>query len=180
MSASVKPPGRSVMKVIAGTRPAAFWRSRDAGRTWSQLAAGGISQFSDVNVGPTRVTQILFDPVDDGTVWASVEIGSIYRSKDRGLTWARKENGLVSGDVHGLAVMRSKNGGKIVFATTNRGLHRSGVKLAVSLGARTADGIVVYRFGTSVYYANAAKLAEDVMALEAFRTAGGPVGDRPR
>ena len=92
--------------MIAGTRPAGFWRSTDAGATWSQLAAPGISQFSDVNVGPTRVTQILFDPVDDGTVWASVEIGSVYRSKDRGLTWERKENGLVSGDVHGLAVMK--------------------------------------------------------------------------
>ena len=111
--------------LIAGTRPAAFWRSTDAGQTWSQLAAPGISQFSDINVGPTRVTQVLFDPVDDGTVWASVEIGSIYRSRDRGLSWARKENGLVSGDVHGLAVMRLKGGGKALFATTNRGLHRS-------------------------------------------------------
>ena len=32
-------------------------------------------------------------------------------------------------------------------------------------GARTEDGLVVYRFGTSLYYANAAKLAEDIMAL---------------
>src|SRR4030081_3709518 len=85
--------------VIAGTRPAGFWRSTDAGQTWSQLAAPGISQFSDVNVGPTRVTQILFDPVDDGTVWAAVEVGGIYRSKDRGATWGYKEKGLVSGGV---------------------------------------------------------------------------------
>jgi photosystem II stability/assembly factor-like uncharacterized protein len=111
--------------LIAGTRPAAFWRSTDAGQSWTQLEAPGISQFSEVNLGPTRVTQILFDPVDDGTVWASVEIGSVYRSKDRGLSWARTENGLVSGDVHGLAVMKLKHGGKAVFATTNRGLHRS-------------------------------------------------------
>ena len=111
--------------LIAGTRPAGFWRSTDAGQTWSQQTAPGISQFSDVNVGPTRVTQVLFDPVDDGTVWASVEIGSVYRSRDRGVTWERRESGLVSGDVHGLAVMKLKDGGKAVFATTNRGLHRS-------------------------------------------------------
>lgn len=111
--------------LIAGTRPAGFWRSTDAGQTWSQLVAPGISQFSDVNVGPTRVTQILFDPVDDGTVWASVEIGSVYRSKDRGSTWERKENGLVSGDVHGLAVFKLQDGRKAILATTNRGLHRS-------------------------------------------------------
>jgi photosystem II stability/assembly factor-like uncharacterized protein len=110
--------------LMAGTQPAGFWRSTDAGQSWSQLTAPGISQFSDVNVGPTRVTQILFDPVDHGSVWASVEIGSIYRSRDRGATWERKEQGLVSGDVHGLAVVKLPRG-KAVLATTNRGLHRS-------------------------------------------------------
>jgi len=32
-------------------------------------------------------------------------------------------------------------------------------------GARTEQGLVVYRFGTSLYYANAARLAKDVTAL---------------
>ena len=32
-------------------------------------------------------------------------------------------------------------------------------------GARTEEGLVVYRFGTSLYYANAAKLIEDVATL---------------
>ena len=35
----------------------------------------------------------------------------------------------------------------------------------VGPGVRTAEGLVVYRFGTSLYYANAAKLAEDVATL---------------
>ncbi len=35
----------------------------------------------------------------------------------------------------------------------------------VGPGARTTEGLVVYRFGTSLYYANAAKLAEDIAAL---------------
>jgi high affinity sulfate transporter 1 len=39
-------------------------------------------------------------------------------------------------------------------------------------GARTEDGLVVYRFGTSLYYANAARLLEDVMALAGH---GGPL-----
>ena len=111
--------------LIAGTRPAGFWRSADAGNSWTSLTVPGVIPASDVNAGPTRVTQILFDPVDAGTVWASVEIGAIYRSKDGGAAWERKEQGLVSGDVHGLAVMRLPNGGKVVFAATNRGLHRS-------------------------------------------------------
>jgi len=39
-------------------------------------------------------------------------------------------------------------------------------------GARTEEGLVVYRFGTSLYYANAAKLVEDVAALAGH---GGPL-----
>ena len=37
----------------------------------------------------------------------------------------------------------------------------------VGPGVRTAEGLVVYRFGTSLYYANAARLVQDVTALAA-------------
>jgi photosystem II stability/assembly factor-like uncharacterized protein len=111
--------------VIAGTRPAGLYRSADAGRTWNALTAPGVLPASEENVGPTRVTQVLFDPVDDGTVWATIEIGAIYRSKNRGKTWERKEAGLVSGDVHGIAALKLPNGRKRLLVTTNRGLHRS-------------------------------------------------------
>jgi SulP family sulfate permease len=39
-------------------------------------------------------------------------------------------------------------------------------------GARTEEGLVVYRFGTSLYYANASRLVEDVAALVGY---GGPL-----
>ena len=39
-------------------------------------------------------------------------------------------------------------------------------------GARTEDGLAVYRFGTSLYYANASRLLEDVAALVGH---GGPL-----
>ena len=42
----------------------------------------------------------------------------------------------------------------------------------VDQGARTEDGLVIYRFGTSLYYANAARLLADLHAI--FGT-GGPV-----
>jgi SulP family sulfate permease len=35
----------------------------------------------------------------------------------------------------------------------------------VTPGARTEDGLVIYRFGTSLYYANATKLLEDIATL---------------
>jgi len=111
--------------IYAGTRPAGFYRSADAGRTWEKLEAPGIRTFSEVNKGPTRVTQMLFDPIDRNVMWAGVEIGGIYRSDDRGRSWKFLDQGLVSGDVHGLAVVREKDGRKAVLATTNKGLHRS-------------------------------------------------------
>jgi sulfate permease, SulP family len=39
-------------------------------------------------------------------------------------------------------------------------------------GARTEEGLVIYRFGTSLYYANASRLLEDITALVAR---GGPL-----
>ncbi len=42
----------------------------------------------------------------------------------------------------------------------------------VAPGARTEEGLVVYRFGTSLYYANASRLLEDIAALAGH---GGPL-----
>jgi sulfate permease, SulP family len=42
----------------------------------------------------------------------------------------------------------------------------------VTPGARTEDGLVVYRFGTSLYYANASRLVDDVTTLAGH---GGPL-----
>jgi MFS superfamily sulfate permease-like transporter len=42
----------------------------------------------------------------------------------------------------------------------------------VTPGARTEPGLVVYRFGTSLYYANASRLLEDLLALV---VPGGPI-----
>jgi len=111
--------------VLAGTRPAALYRSTDAGRSWTELSVPNISKFSEINMGPTRVTQILFDPVDSQTVWAAIEIGGIFRSTDGGQTWVSLTNGLVSADVHGVAVCKTLAGKKRILATTNKGLHIS-------------------------------------------------------
>jgi photosystem II stability/assembly factor-like uncharacterized protein len=111
--------------LYAGTRPAALYRSTDGGRVWTELAAPGIAKFSNVNMGPTRVTQLLADPFVPDRIWAAVEIGGIYRSDDAGSNWRLLTEGLVSLDIHGIAVTRTRTGAPRVLATTNRGLHIS-------------------------------------------------------
>ncbi len=116
---------RDARVLIAGGRPACFYRSEDGGQHWEKLVVPGISQFSEINMGPTRVTQILFDPVTPDVVWATVEIGGIYRSNDRGRSWTLKDQGLISADVHAIAVVARTGLAPLVYATTNKGLHVS-------------------------------------------------------
>ncbi len=105
--------------MLAGTQPARLYRSRDGGRTWEQLPVQ-LSPNCDL-IGETRVTTILFDPVDPALIWFGVEIGGVYRSRDGGDTWEKTSTGLVSEDIHGLAVVR-ETGRRKLFVATNRGV----------------------------------------------------------
>jgi photosystem II stability/assembly factor-like uncharacterized protein len=116
---------RDAALMFAGTRPARLYRSSDAGTHWQDVSPDDLSGFSEVNMGATRVTQLMVDPRDGNTVWATVEVGGIYRSDDGGLSWGRKCTGLVSEDIHGILVVRDQQGRKKVLVTTNRGLHAS-------------------------------------------------------
>jgi photosystem II stability/assembly factor-like uncharacterized protein len=107
--------------MLAGTQPAALFRSADGGATWRKLEVRMAENCPFVEL--PRVTQVLFDPHEPGTVWAGVEIDGVWKSVDSGLTWAKSSAGLVSDDVHGLAV--AANNARTVFATTNKGLHAS-------------------------------------------------------
>jgi len=108
-----------------GSRPAGICRSRDAGQTWQTLHVPDLQQFSTINMGATRVTQILFDPMNPQTLWLTVEIGGIYVSHDGGDTWHGRDQGLISTDVHGMAILDKPDGQRLMYATTNQGLHRS-------------------------------------------------------
>jgi photosystem II stability/assembly factor-like uncharacterized protein len=111
--------------IYAGTCPASVYRSSDRGKSWQPCKLPNLAQFSDINRGPTRVTQILFDPLDDKTIWVTVEIGGIYRSTDDGETWTLLTQGLVSADIHGVLATPDAQGRRLMMATTNRGLHYS-------------------------------------------------------
>jgi hypothetical protein len=107
--------------VLAGTRPAALFRSEDGGGSWRRLEVPFPETCRAVLL--PRVTQILFDPEDSALVLAGVEIGGVWRSRDGGKHWESSVAGMASDDVHGLAVIR--NGARKLFATTNKGVHVS-------------------------------------------------------
>jgi photosystem II stability/assembly factor-like uncharacterized protein len=120
--------------ILAGTQPAALYRSEDGGRTWRNL---GVPMKPHTNVGfegattalPeqvkhwTRVTQILFNPDDRAIVLAGVEIDNLWRSTDGGVRFERVTQGFKDPDIHGLATVN--HGTRKFFATTYGGLHTS-------------------------------------------------------
>jgi photosystem II stability/assembly factor-like uncharacterized protein len=107
--------------VLAGTRPAGLFRSADGGRRWERVAAQLPVTCPFVLI--PRVTKIHFSPADPKMVWASLEIGGIWRSEDGGQHWEPSSTGLVSDDVHDVTGMPNRSSD--VFAATNKGLHRS-------------------------------------------------------
>ena len=107
--------------VLAGTRPPAMFRSTDGAKTWTRVQAP-LPETCPAVMKP-RVTKIQFDPDDPDLVWAGLEIGGVWRSTDGGKTFQSASQGLVSEDIHDINVVR--NGARLVYATTNMGLHVS-------------------------------------------------------
>ena len=107
--------------ILAGTRPPGIFRSTDGAKTWERVDAA-LPETCPAVMRP-RVTQITFDPDDPDLVFAGLEIGGVWRSTDRGRTFQNASAGLVSEDIHGVAVV--SNGARLVYATTNMGLHVS-------------------------------------------------------
>jgi photosystem II stability/assembly factor-like uncharacterized protein len=107
--------------ILAGTRPPGIFRSTDGAKSWERVNAP-LPETCPAVMKP-RVTQITFDPDDPDLVLAGLEIGGVWRSTDQGRSFRSASEGLVSEDIHGLAVVR--NGSRLVYATTNMGLHVS-------------------------------------------------------
>ena len=108
--------------LIAGTRPATVYRSLDGGQTWSRLNLGNAVECPFINT--PRVTSIHFDPREVDTVWVTIEIDAIWRSRDRGETWERLADGLLTDDVHTI-VLIDELGPRRILVATEEGLHRS-------------------------------------------------------
>jgi|TARA_Y100000310_G_scaffold277758_2_gene295753 ligand-binding sensor domain-containing protein len=100
--------------ILIGTHPGALYRSDDGGDSFRQLPIELVD--SCPFIGKPRVTRIRFDPIDEDTIWVSVEIDAIHRSRDGGKSWVKLDNGFRFPDIHDLAVI-DDNGRKLLAAT---------------------------------------------------------------
>lgn len=78
--------------VYAGTQMSALYRSADGGRTFEELTTvQDIPTKSQWSFPPAPDThhlhQIALHPTDPDSIVFGVELGGVYRSRDRGLTW---------------------------------------------------------------------------------------------
>ena len=111
--------------LLAGTRPAALFRSTDAGRSWHEVPTN-IARECPAGIKFNRVTTLIVDPEIPDRVWAGVEIDGVWRSDDRGQTWTQHANGLSSLDIHGLAIVPAAHGRpRTLLAATDNDLNLS-------------------------------------------------------
>jgi len=103
--------------LVVGTCPSRLFRSGDGGNTWTEPAVNMVQECP--RIMHTRVTTLISEPGEPETVWAGVEIGGLYRSRDSGRTWQAVGRGLSSLDIHALAVIPGNGRGKRLLASTN-------------------------------------------------------------
>lgn len=88
----------------AGTEPIAVWVTRDSGETWQNLdAIWDIPYIAEIDypvpaVEP-HVRDIVVDPADPDTFYASLQVGYMTKTTDGGRTWSMV-NDNVDSDIH--------------------------------------------------------------------------------
>ncbi len=80
--------------VVVAATPLGFFRSSDAGASWSQVSGG---------FGQATVQALAFMPTNEKLLYAATSRG-LHRSTDQGVTWSRCTGGVPYTDLTGLAV----------------------------------------------------------------------------
>ena len=110
---------RDTNTVFVGIKPAALFRTKDDGESWSKLS---VQMAQECHIGPPMVTMLMVDPQDRRIVWAGVEVDGVYRSLDGGDTWTHVEGG-VHPDIHGMAITPGNS--QKVLASTPREIYET-------------------------------------------------------
>lgn len=106
--------------LFAGLIPAAMWVSTDQGETWDELDGFANAPHNESWTAPwgtPLVSTISTHPKDPGTVFAGVEVGGIYRSRDAGKSWF--DVGIPVDDIHSVQVCPAKP--ERVYVSTGEG-----------------------------------------------------------
>ena len=113
---------RNAHFIVFGTRPGDIFISEDNGENWTRSNLDAATECWFINT--TRVTSIHFDPMDRDTIWITIEIDGVIRSRDRGKTWEQLICGLHDNDTHDL-VFLDVSGNRTILCSTEDGVHRS-------------------------------------------------------
>lgn len=111
-------------RLVVGTCPSRLFHSTDAGAGWTEADVPIVRHCP--RILHTRVTTLVADPEEPGTIWAGVEIDGLYRSRDGGRCWQAVGQGLSSRDIHALVIIPASNGRpKRLLASTNNDVNLS-------------------------------------------------------
>jgi len=72
--------------IYVGTQGTVMYRSRDAGATWTELAAATPQGMVRMSF-PCRVIRMALDPSERSNIYAGLEVGGVLRSLDGGDHW---------------------------------------------------------------------------------------------
>jgi photosystem II stability/assembly factor-like uncharacterized protein len=111
-------------RLFVGTRPGVY-RSTDGGDSFEPLDT---SIPTRCPIGVPRTTNIIVEPGDSATVWASVEVAGVHRSSDGGDTWTsvgRLGPTEFHDDVHGFTLLRRPGAPTRLLATSPYGIATS-------------------------------------------------------
>ena len=110
--------------IYAGTEPIGLWVTHDSGKNWEPLPglwnAPGVQQIDyPVPFVEPHVRHLAIDPNNSNILYASLQVGYLGKSIDRGVTW-RVINGGIDADVHTI-VVHPGNSNKLFAATGGHG-----------------------------------------------------------
>jgi photosystem II stability/assembly factor-like uncharacterized protein len=119
--------------LYAGTQPAALFKSRDLGQSWSELPALRQVPGTEYWTFPepphiAHTKMMVFDPRTPQRIYAAIEQGALLKTENGGQSWreltdySKPDDGAYR-DVHEVLLLPSRP--DTVFMTTGVGLYRS-------------------------------------------------------
>lgn len=110
--------------IYAGTEPLDLWVTHDGGRSWQPLPGlrnvpGVVEMTYPVPMVEPHVRHLAIDPGNRNVLYASLQVGHLAKSTDRGATWKLFDGG-IDPDVHTILV-HPKNPNQLYAATGGHG-----------------------------------------------------------